>query len=67
MVLKQQVHLASESNDVMFWSEDVGCMDRSREGHAMRCMYLQGVYSAAPEEGMRNLSGNMLWSEGREG
>lgn len=40
-VLQEQVPLAPGPNDVMVWPEDVGKMDGSWKGHALRRMYLQ--------------------------
>lgn len=36
-------------------------------GHAMRHMYLRGVYYALQEEVMRNVSRDVLWSERNKG
>lgn len=49
-VVQEQDRLVSGPRDVMFRTEDVGGMDWSWSGHAMRCMYLQGVYSTLREE-----------------
>lgn len=58
--LQEQGRIASVLNDLMFSPEDVGGMDDSWKGHAMRHMYLQGVYSAVREKFMRNVSGDVF-------
>lgn len=51
----------------MFRPENVGGMDRSWVGQAMRRIYLQGMYAAVREEVMQNESRDVFWSNWSEG
>lgn len=50
--LDRQVQLAARPDSLRFRPEAEGEVEGSRKGHAMRPIYLQGVYSAVWKEVM---------------